>query len=318
LLLFSRREVFQPRDLDLSESITSTAQMLKRIIGENIQMQVNVAVQSMFLHADPGMIDQVLLNLVVNARDAMPNGGRLVIETIGVELDEMAAAQCPRGRPGSFVRLSVSDTGCGIPSTVLPRIFEPFFTTKEVGKGTGLGLATVFGIVQQHQGWINVYSELDHGTTFRIYLPRHVQTALPVSSATAVTLMRGGRETILLAEDDPALRASVRTTLVHLGYHVFEAPTGVTALETWRAHRDEVDLLLTDLMMPDGMTGFALAQSILAENARLKVIFMSGYGTEVIGKDFLLRDGDNFLNKPFTAQQLDQAIRANLDARDPA
>jgi CheY-like chemotaxis protein len=316
--LFSRREVFQPRDLDLSQSITSTAQMLKRIIGENIQMQINVAVQSMFLHADPGMIDQVLLNLVVNARDAMPNGGQLVIETIGVEFDGLAAAQCLRGRPGSFVRLSVSDTGCGIPPAILSRIFEPFFTTKEVGKGTGLGLATVFGIVQQHQGWINVYSEVGHGTTFRIYLPRHVMTALPAASPATDPLMCGGQETILLAEDDPALRAAVRTTLEHLGYHVLEAPTGVTALETWRAHRDDVDLLLTDLMMPDGMTGFVLAQSILAENARLKVIYMSGYGTEVIGKDFLLRDGDNFLNKPFTAQQLDQAIRENLDARDPA
>jgi PAS domain S-box-containing protein len=318
LLLFSRREVFQPRDLDLSESITSTAQMLKRIIGENIQMQINVAVQSMFLHADPGMIDQVLLNLVVNARDAMPNGGQLVIETIGVEFDELAAAQCLRGRPGSFVRLSVSDTGCGIPPEVLPHVFEPFFTTKAVGKGTGLGLATVFGIVQQHQGWINVYSEIEHGTTFQIYLPRHVMTALPASFPEATMLIRGGQETILLAEDDPALRAAVRTTLGHLGYHVLEAPTGIKALKIWHQHHDDIDLLLTDLMMPDGMTGFALAQSLLTEDARLKVIYMSGYGAEVIGKDLLLHDGINFLNKPFTAQQLDQLIRDNLDAHVPA
>jgi len=172
LLLFSRREVFQPRDSDLSESIANTAKMLKRILGENVQVQLKFASQPMFLHADAGMMDQVLLNLAVNARDAMPQGGQLIIETSGVEFDELAASQSAQARPGSFVCLSVSDSGCGIPPEILPKIFEPFFTTKDVGKGTGLGLATVFGIVQQHQGWINVYSELNHGTTFRIYFPR--------------------------------------------------------------------------------------------------------------------------------------------------
>ena len=240
LLLFSRREVFQPRDLDLSESITNTTKMLKRILGENIEMQLKLAAQPMFLHADAGMMDQVLMNLVVNARDAMPNGGQLVIETAGVEFDELAVAQSVKARTGSFVRLSVSDNGCGIPPEILPQIFEPFFTTKAIGKGTGLGLATVFGIVQQHQGWVNVYSEVGHGTTFRIYLSATGQECSRETLATALMAMRGGNETILLAEDDPALRGAVSKALSQLGYRVLEAPTGVKALEVWQENRDEI------------------------------------------------------------------------------
>jgi PAS domain S-box-containing protein len=315
LLLFSRREVFQPRDLDLSESITNTAKMLKRILGEDIEMQLKLAAQPMFLHADAGMMGQVLLNLVVNARDAMPNGGQLVIETSGVEFDELAVSQSVKARPGSFVRLSVSDSGCGIPPEVLPQIFEPFFTTKAVGKGTGLGLATIFGIVQQHQGWVNVYSEVGHGTTFRIYLPRLARNAVLKPSPSPLTAMRGGHETILLAEDDSALRAAVRKALTQVGYRVLEAPTGVKALEVWEQNRDEIGLLLTDLMMPDGMTGEVLAQHVLRGNPKLKVIYMSGYSAEVVGKDFPLEEGVNFLNKPFTAQKLTQTIRNSFETR---
>jgi len=315
LLLFSRREVFQPRDLDLSESITSTAKMLQRILGENIQMQLKLASQPMFINADAGMMDQVLMNLAVNARDAMPNGGQLVIETSGVEFDEFAASQSAQTRVGSFVRLSVSDSGCGIPPENLSKIFEPFFTTKDVGKGTGLGLATVFGIVQQHQGWINVYSEINHGTTFRVYLPRLAKNGGSKSLQTAPTTMRGGNETILLAEDDPALRISVRKALSQLGYRILEAPTGVKALEVWKESRAEIRLLLTDLVMPDGMTGKDLAQRILQEDPKLKVIYMSGYSAEVVGKDFPLKEGVNFLTKPFQAFKLAQTIRELLDAK---
>jgi CheY-like chemotaxis protein len=210
----------------------------------------------------------------------------------------------------------VSDSGCGIAPEILPKIFEPFFTTKDVGKGTGLGLATVFGIVQQHQGWINVYSELDHGTTFRIYLPRLAKNAGPKSSQPALTAMRGGSETILLAEDDPAVRASVRKAVSQLGYRVLEAPTGAKALEVWRQNRQEISLLLTDLVMPDGMSGKALAQHLLQENAKLKVIYMSGYSAEVVGKDFPLKEGDDFLTKPFQASKLAQTIREKLDAKN--
>jgi CheY-like chemotaxis protein len=290
--------------------------MLKRILGENVQMQLKLASQPMFIHADAGMIDQILMNLAVNARDAMPNGGQLVIETSGVVFDQFASSQSAQARPGSFVCLSVSDSGCGIAPEILPKIFEPFFTTKDVGKGTGLGLATVFGIVQQHQGWINVYSELDHGTTFRIYLPRLAKNAGPKSSQPALTAMRGGSETILLAEDDPAVRASVRKAVSQLGYRVLEAPTGAKALEVWRQNRQEISLLLTDLVMPDGMSGKALAQHLLQENAKLKVIYMSGYSAEVVGKDFPLKEGDDFLTKPFQASKLAQTIREKLDAKN--
>ncbi|HEV7928063.1 MAG TPA: PAS domain S-box protein [Verrucomicrobiae bacterium] len=315
LLLFSRREVFQPRDLDLSDSITSTTKMLKRILGENVQMQLKFASQPMFIHADPGMMDQILLNLAVNARDAMPNGGQLVIETSGVEFDQFAASQSALARAGSFVCLSVSDSGCGIPPENLAKIFEPFFTTKDVGKGTGLGLATVFGIVQQHQGWINVYSELNHGTTFRIYLPRLAKNASSTSAEPEHQPMLGGNETILLAEDDPSLRLSVRRTLSQLGYRMLEAPTGVKALEVWNQNRDEIRLLLTDLVMPDGMTGKDLAQRVLHEAPKMKVIYMSGYSAEVVGKDFPLKEGVNFLSKPFQASKLAKTVREKLDAK---
>jgi signal transduction histidine kinase/ActR/RegA family two-component response regulator len=313
LLLFSRREVFQPRDVDLNESVANTTKMLKRILGENVQIQIKLSSQPMFIHADASMMDQILLNLVVNARDAMPNGGQLIIETSGVEFDEFAVTQSPQARVGSFVRLNVSDSGCGIPPEILPKIFEPFFTTKDVGKGTGLGLATVFGIVQQHQGWINVYSEVNHGTTFRVYLPRLGKNGSAKTSPLALTTTSGGNETILLVEDDPSLRASVRKALSQLGYRILEAPTGVKALEVWKENRSEIRLLLTDLVMPDKMTGKDLAQRILQENPKLKVIYMSGYSAEVVGKDFPLKEGVNFLTKPFQASKLAQTIRDSLD-----
>jgi PAS domain S-box-containing protein len=313
LLLFSRREVFQPRDMDLNESVANTTKMLKRILGENVQIQIKLSSQPMFIHADASMMDQILLNLVVNARDAMPNGGQLIIETSGVEFDEFAVTQSPQARVGSFVRLNVSDSGCGIPPEILPKIFEPFFTTKDVGKGTGLGLATVFGIVQQHQGWINVYSEVNHGTTFRVYLPRLGKNGSAKTSPSVLTTTSGGNETILLVEDDPSLRASVRKALSQLGYRILEAPTGVKALEVWKQNSGEIRLLLTDLVMPDKMTGKDLAQRILQENPGLKVIYMSGYSAEVVGKDFPLKEGVNFLTKPFQASKLAQTIRDSLD-----
>ena len=315
LLLFSRREIFQPRDLDLNEVIATTTKMLKRMLGETIEMQLKLAAQQLFLHADAGMLDQVLMNLCVNARDAMPGGGQLVIETAGMEIDDLAVSQCVQARPGSFVRLSVSDNGVGIPPEILPQIFEPFFTTKDVGKGTGLGLATVFGIVEQHQGWINVYSEVGQGTTFRIYLPRLTGNVLMKSAPPALPALRGGNETILLVEDDPALRVAVRKALSQLGYRIIEAPTGVKALEVWQENGEEISLLLTDLVMPDGMSGKDLAQRLMRENPKLKVIFMSGYSAEVVGKDFPFTEDVNFLTKPFPAQKLAQTIRDRLDAR---
>ena len=313
LLLFSRREVFQPRELDLNESVSHMAKILRQIVGEIIQLDLKLAPPAVFVHADAGMIDQVLVNLAVNARDAMPNGGRLIIETAAVDMDAMAASQSADGRPGPFVCLSISDSGCGIASEILPKIFEPFFTTKEPGKGTGLGLATVYGIVQQHQGWISVYSELGHGSTFRIYFPQLARDTAQKTAQRGLKEIPGGKETILLAEDDPILCDSLHKVLAELGYTVIEARSGVRALEIWKKNSSRIDLLLSDLVMPGGMTGKELSQKILSENPNLKVVYMSGYSAEIAGRNFPLQEGFNFLVKPFQVEKLATTIRARLD-----
>jgi PAS domain S-box-containing protein len=313
LLLFSRRQTMQLRDLDLNQSINDMTKMLRRTLGETIQVQFKFAMQPLLMHADAGMLDQVLMNLAVNAHDAMPKGGQLVIETSAAEFDESVRAHAPLAHPGSFVCLSVSDTGCGIPPEILPRIFEPFFTTKDIGKGTGLGLATVFGIVQQHQGWINVYSEVGRGTIFRIYLPRLAAKSGQESGQPALATVRGGKETILLVEDEGALRSSMHKALLQLGYHVLESVSGGEALNVWEQHRNRIDLLVTDMVMPGGVTGKDLAERFLKENPKLKVIYTSGYSVELAGRDFPLEEGLNFLAKPFGADKLAQTVRNSLD-----
>jgi PAS domain S-box-containing protein len=314
LLMFSRRQTMQARDLDLNQSINEMTKMLRRTLGEDIRLQFKFAILPLVIHADAGMMDQVLMNLAVNARDAMPKGGQLVIETFAVDFDEVTAAQNPPARPGSFVCLSVGDSGCGIAPEILPRIFEPFFSTKEVGKGTGLGLATVYGIVQQHQGWIIVHSEVGLGTTVRVYLPRLTRMSAPMPRQPALTHSRAGHETILLVEDDASLRASMCKTLSQLGYHVLEASNSVVALEVWKPNRDRIHLLLTDLIMPGEMTGKDLGKRLLKENPRLKVIYTSGYSAKVADGTFPLEDGINYLAKPFMAEKLAQTVRQNLDA----
>jgi PAS domain S-box-containing protein len=314
LLLFSRKQMMQLRDLDLNESINEMTKILRRTLGENIQIQFKFGMQEMFVHADAGMMDQVLLNLGLNARDAMPNGGRLVIETSAVELDKAAAEKIPHARPGSFVCLSVGDSGCGIPSANFHRIFEPFFTTKDVGKGTGLGLATVFGIVQLHRGWIEFQSQTGYGTTFHIYLPRLVKMSGQKSVAPPPVTMRGGTETILLVEDDVVLCAYAKKILSQLGYRVLEAANGVEALKVWEQHRDEIHLLFTDVVMPGGMSGIEMAARLLKDRPKLKVIYASGYSAEAIDRNFPLVEGVNFLAKPFVMQKLAKTIRDNLDA----
>ena len=313
LLLYSRRQVLQPRDLDLNDAVSHMAKMLQRIMGEDVQIQIHPSAQPLWLHADAGMLDQVLLNLAVNSREAMPTGGRLIIETAAAEFDRTTAAQHAGARPGSFVCLTVRDTGCGIPPEVLPNIFDPFFTTKDVGKGTGLGLATVFSVVQQHQGWVSVQSDLGRGTTFLIYLPRIDHSGLTASSDTKFLSLKGGQETILLVEDESAFRTIVRAVLTRLGYRVLDATSGVKALDVWQEHRSEIRLLLTDLVMPDGMSGKDLALRLQAQEPKLKVIYTSGYSADIAGPDFPLREGDNFLAKPFHASALAQIIRARLD-----
>ena len=313
LLMFSRKQTLQLRDLDFNEVVNDMAKMLRRTLGEDVQLQFKFAMQPLFIRGDAGMLDQVLLNLAVNARDAMPKGGQLVIETSAVEFDESVREKSPQARPGSFACLSVSDTGSGIPPEILSHIFEPFFTTKEVGKGTGLGLATVHGIVQQHQGWINIYSEAGHGTTFRIYLPRLAGMSGQKPEPSDLTAVRGGNETLLLVEDEKFLRELAAKVLSQLGYRVLEAANGNEALEIWKQHRDEIKLLLTDLVMPGGMTGMDLGGRLLKENPKLKVIYTSGYSAEIAGKDCPVEEGVDFLTKPFASRKLAQTVRNSMD-----
>ncbi|MDE3100278.1 MAG: PAS domain S-box protein [Verrucomicrobiota bacterium] len=311
LLAFSRRQRMHAATIDLNEVVSNMTRMLQRILGEDVSMFIHCAPRPAMVHADLGMIEQILLNLAVNSRDAMPRGGRLVIQTANVQISPEAAAQSPSARAGVFVCLSVSDTGSGIPPDVLPRIFEPFFTTKDVGKGTGLGLATVYGVVEQHHGWINVHSEPGRGTTFRIYLPRSEKEDAIESPIPTMPSVRGGNETILLVEDEPAVRALVRSILTRAGYHVLEAPNGAHALDLWRQHHDRIKLLLTDMIMPGGMNGRELAQQFAQEKPGLKVIYASGYSANAAGGDLI--EGTNFLAKPFNPLKLAQVVRSRLD-----
>jgi len=260
------------------------------------------------------MMEQVLLNLAVNSRDAMPRGGLLAIKISALEVDARRLAEHPEARAGQFVCLRVTDTGCGIPPEILPRIFEPFFTTKEVGKGTGLGLATVYGIVKQHQGWIEVESEPGKGTTFSIFLPRSLDAAPVAGQRPAEPAARGGTETILVVEDEAPVRELVCHLLAEHGYQILQAESGAKALQVWRESKDRISLLLTDLVMPDQMNGHELAEKLRAEQPRLKVIITSGYSADVFGKDFILRPGLNYLQKPYPPHKLALAVRACLDA----
>jgi PAS domain S-box-containing protein len=311
LLLFSRKQVMQARTLDLNEVITSLAKMLQRIIGEDVHLQLHLHPAPLITRADAGMLDQVLINLAVNSRDAMPGGGQLLIQTTEKNMDNPAHFH-PDATPGRYVCLSVTDTGTGIDPEILPRIFEPFFTTKEPGKGTGLGLSTVFGIVKQHGGFVKVESEPGHGTTFNVFLP--------ASAADSESLVRmadpkpcSGTETILLVEDDEAVRTLMRAVLAGHGYQVLEATSGVQAVKLWQEHREAVALLLTDLVMPDGISGQELAVQLAVDKPQLKVIFASGYNGEVARNQVELKAGENFLQKPFPPDQLLETVRRCLD-----
>ncbi|MGH7992144.1 MAG: response regulator [Limisphaerales bacterium] len=312
LLLFSRKQVMQARDLDLNEAVTSLAKMLQRIIGEDVHLQLHLHPLPLIIHADAGMLDQVLLNLAVNGRDAMPDGGRLLIKTEEKNVDENFTRLNPDAVPGRYVCLSVSDTGTGIPPENMPRIFEPFFTTKEPGKGTGLGLATVFGIVKQHGGFIKAGSEPGSGANFQIFLP--ASKATPESLARVAQVKpRGGTETIFVVEDDAAVCSLIRATLERHGYHVLEAPSGVEALALWNEHCGAVALLLTDLVMPGGVSGRELARRLQQDKPQLKVIFTSGYSAEIAGRQLQLRSGENFMQKPFSPDQFLETVRRCLD-----
>ncbi len=313
LLTFSRKQALQLRRISLNEVVGNIAKMLQRVLGPTISLNVRVGPALAPVHADVGMMEQVLMNLAINARDAMPSGGELTLSTSNEFVSLEQAKLNPQVLAGHFVCLTVVDNGCGIPKEHLVRIFEPFFTTKEIGKGTGLGLATVYGIIQQHHGWMTVHSEIVKGTTFRIYLP-----ALPTGTGEPITpvtekAMWGGTETVLLVEDEAAIRSLTQLALNRLGYKVIEAESAAAALELWRQHRDEINLVLTDIVMPGGVSGLDLAKTLRSEISSLRVIFTSGYSPDVAGKDFKLREGLNFLQKPYAPHQLAQTLRTVLD-----
>jgi len=313
LLTFSRKQLVQREALNLNEVISHITKMLQRLLGEHITLQIATTATLPQVFADRAMMEQVLMNLVVNGRDAMTQGGRLLVETSREEILNSRAMPNPEARDGCFVCLAVTDSGSGIAPEVMPHLFEPFFTTKEVGKGTGLGLATVYGIVKQHGGWIDVANAPKHGARFKIYLPEHHQAHASSHPATTPAKPAGGKETIFLVEDEPALRCVAEKVLQRYGYRVITAISGVDALRVWPNHADEVDLLLTDMVMPDGVSGRELASRLQTSKPQLKVLFSSGYSTELVGKDSILEDGHNFLPKPYNPEKLARVVRACLD-----
>jgi signal transduction histidine kinase/HAMP domain-containing protein/ActR/RegA family two-component response regulator len=317
LLMFSRKNVIQSDLLDLREVVGNMSRMLERLLGETIKLEFRPPAELPAMEGDIGMIEQVIMNLSVNARDAMPDGGRLSIGIDTVTIDEDYVKSHADARAGRFIRLRATDTGMGMDTPTLHRIFEPFFTTKEVGKGTGLGLATVYGIVKQHEGWIEVNSEPHKGATFDVLfptsekiLPPKKEKAAPAKSAA------GGSETILIVEDEPVLREMARDILSEYGYHIFEAASGKEALNTWQRKTSEIDLLLTDMVMPEGVSGADLARQLLADHPRLKVIFTSGYTANEVNSQLLVKMNARYLQKPYSHADLARTVRECLDKAD--
>jgi PAS domain S-box-containing protein len=311
LLAFSRKQPIQARRLDLNVAVSELAAMLARLISEDIAIELRLMKDPAFVDADPGLIDQVLLNLAINARDAMPGGGRLSLATSLVEFDVLAASRRADARPGVFVCVRVTDTGTGIEPQHMPNIFEPFFTTKDIGKGTGLGLATTYGVAHQHGGWIEVESAVGIGTSFRVFLPRQeAPETLPM--APQVPALAQGRETILLVEDEPQVRAVISRVLNSCGYSVIEAVDGPAAIAAWDAHRGEIDLLLTDVVMPRGLTGPDLAGELRRRNPDLRVVLMTGYQAEL--KLDRVAPDTPLLRKPFSLAEMTRTVQDTLAA----
>jgi len=313
LLSFSRKQLAQPMTLNLNQITIGVEKMLRRILGEEIELIQRYATDLGLTQADPGQIEQVLMNLAVNARDAMPEGGRLTLETSNVELGEEYAARHADVEPGSYVMLSVTDTGCGMDEPTKARLFEPFFTTKEKDKGTGLGLSTVYGIVNQSGGHIQVFSELGHGTTFKVYLPRHKTATLATTAyPPKVTKLFMGTETILLTEDEDAVRNLTRRILRNAGYTVLTAANGGEALLIGAQHSGAIHLLLTDVIMPR-MSGKTLAQELLKTRPTLKILYMSGYTDNIMDAQGPIEESTHFIGKPFDMIDLTRKVRQILD-----
>jgi PAS domain S-box-containing protein len=313
LLMFSRKQVMQFRPVDLNDILLLSIKMLERLVGETVRIDFRPQSLIPAIYADSSMVEQIAMNLAVNARDAMPSGGIVSIVTSLETIRRAPTPMDPKQRDGDYVCLTFSDTGLGIDTQILPRIFEPFFTTKPVGKGTGLGLSTVFGIVQQHHGWLEVESKPNCGTTFRVYFPPSQQPA-EKSEPVVDAALRRGRETVLVAEDEEDVRRMVVSTLRMQGYTVLEAASGCAALEVWEKAKRPIDLLLTDIVMPGGIMGGELAERLLKLCPRLKVIYTSGYSPGTAGEDASLFKRRNFLPKPYSIGKLAQFVRECLDA----
>jgi len=313
LLAFARQQVLQPRKIDLNGLIEEGTSLLRRVIGADVEVRLVPAANLRVTVADPVQIDQVLMNLCLNARDAMPKGGRLIVETQNADFDEEYCRRHTYVRPGSYVLLAVSDTGIGMDAATIERIFEPFFTTKEVGKGTGLGLATVFGIVKQHGGFINVYSEPGKGTTFRVYLPSDLGAPDPAKEEPDERPAKG-TETILLAEDHDGLRELAQEILEGLGYHVVLATNGPEAVGLFKTDPDQIDLTILDVVMP-GLSGPDAYLEMSAIRPNLAVVFATGYTAEAASLTSLVKKGATVLQKPYSAKSLSQAIRGVLESR---
>jgi CheY-like chemotaxis protein len=315
LLTFSRRQLMKVKPLDLNELLADLLKMLRRLLGEHIDLMVQGETGPLWIEADAGMVEQVVMNLCVNARDAMPQGGRLTIKTESRTFETADAETRPEAQPGKFVCLTVADTGCGMDEATQARIFEPFFTTKDIGKGTGLGLATAYGIVRQHLGWIEVESKVGQGSMFRVFLPaqRMPPSGSPARSSPEAPLAPRGRETILVVEDEESVRRLAVSCLQRLGYRVLEASNGVEALQRWNEVAGRIDLLLTDKVMPEGINGLELAERLRAMNRRLKVIISSGYSLELTRPTTWSERGVKFLAKPYEFETLAVMVRKCLD-----
>jgi two-component system, cell cycle sensor histidine kinase and response regulator CckA len=313
LLTFSRRSVFTTSELDLNEVVKHLSKMLRRLLGEQIFVQLDLAPERLTFLGDAGLMEQVLVNLAVNARDAMREGGTLRITTSRETRPVRGPAGTEALDQAEFVRLTVADSGIGIPLELRSKIFEPFFTTKDVGKGTGLGLATVFGIVQQHKGWIDVEGQAGAGAIFNIFVP-FVATA-PVATVSKPTnpVPRGRGELVLLVEDEGAVREVTQRALIHHGYRVLAADNGQTALELWRTHQTEIELLLTDMVMPERISGMELANFLRKDKPNLPVVYVSGYNAEITGQEVLLGQQTSYLSKPFEFERLLRTLRSLLD-----
>jgi two-component system cell cycle sensor histidine kinase/response regulator CckA len=314
LLMFSRKQVMQFQYLDLNETMAQAIRMIQRLVGEHVQLAFHPHKPLPAIHADQSMIEQIVMNLAVNARDAMPNGGQIAIATSLKTLHRGPTEWDLESRDGDFVCLSFSDTGIGMDANTLNRIFEPFFTTKPVGQGTGLGLSTVFGIVRQHSGWIEVSSAPNQGACFHVCFAASENEAVK-TVAKPELVVRHGRETILVAEDEDPLRKLISRVLRSQGYTVLDAASGAEALEVWRKANVPVDLLLTDVVMPGGVMGFQLAETISKQCPHLKVIYSSGYTPDMAGQKISLTEGRNFLPKPYSITKLAQLVRNCLDGK---